>query len=1086
MAASTKQPFNYYTTGKYGTLPQKDTEVSQDMHLKMSKKIAQLTKVIYALNTKNDEHEAIIQNIKEQNEEQIQKILAETKTKLEQYRSKIGNDVEQKRKIQSLRDAVEEYERQKNLALGDFERFKKNVETREHDIKTEHTQKIISLSKEIATIKRDYEEQLTRFESLRIQFNADKQSIIEDMKNAHKLKIDELLKTQQGQQTDLESERLKIEREYNERLQKLQDDFDKLTAEKSRLIEDYDGKLNKAQAFYEKELQALRDSQSKAGDEQIRVLRGENDKLRKDYAFLENENKKRIDDLLQQIVTAEDEVEKYKRELEKVKKEFEEKDSNSRNISRQLYEVKNELVETLGRLQLTETDLSSSRLRVEEQAEELLKRSTNIGELEATRLQHEATIKDLRMEVDRLRGKLSHLEKEKGSIESQSQSHQHETNNKIRTLERLLEDLQVEKKTMQEKFEREIVNLEQKSKQKESQLIESHATAFSKLRTQNQSEYDELKKNKDEEIAKIKRELEAMLNNNSEKFREDYESQQAELIRIKNEFNNQLQKANDEISRLEKLISEREQGLGSASSEIETLKNTSEKLKKELESTKNDLKSITDESVITKDELQKLRRLHEEKLREAAEMLEKRVKDISTGKDEDWANRIREECGRIKQQVTTEKETERRLALEQLTKQKDEEMNAARDGWQSKINELLEQISRLKSNIRTKEDQSSSMMDKLRKEAEDENRRLRNEMLEAADEYAKNITRMKQMHEEEIKKVTDQKMQDLIDLEENLKRKHIEDMQCQMTAHKSTVDSLKKQAEQQLKLELEDLTEKTKKDIERLQIELRHKHSIEIEQYSRAHQNQMSAARLELDRALEIAKQKETQYSLQVDELQDDIRHREKHISTLETELNKLQLDIDELAKELDHKGKEILKVRSDANQQIRTREEQMKNQHTQEVEKLIDEHTSQSEAMLVEFNSAQELLKVKIEEYKFLLEEAEERFRNRESRPEDLELIEQLRAALQDKEMAMKKLLDDKKYYQMELVNRETNFNKVFSTAPNVGVMNPLVKPKKYKKNQSATSLTNGKLDPLPGSPFHEEKLNPARPLPPHKKFLK
>ena len=32
----------------------------------------------------------------------------------------------------------------------------------------------------------------------------------------------------------------------------------------------------------------------------------------------------------------------------------------------------------------------------------------------------------------------------------------------------------------------------------------------------------------------------------------------------------------------------------------------------------------------------------------------------------------------------------------------------------------------------------------------------------------------------------------------------------------------------------------------------------------------------------------------------------------------------------------------------------------------------------------------------------------------------------------------DDKKYYQMELVNRETNFNKVFSSAPNVGVLDP------------------------------------------------
>ena len=50
MAASAKMSFNYYQNGKYGTIPtnpQKDAEVTQDMHLKMSKKIAQLTKVCY-------------------------------------------------------------------------------------------------------------------------------------------------------------------------------------------------------------------------------------------------------------------------------------------------------------------------------------------------------------------------------------------------------------------------------------------------------------------------------------------------------------------------------------------------------------------------------------------------------------------------------------------------------------------------------------------------------------------------------------------------------------------------------------------------------------------------------------------------------------------------------------------------------------------------------------------------------------------------------------------------------------------------------------------------------------------------------
>ena len=43
--ATGKMSFNFYQNGKHSTLPQKDVEITQDMHLKMSKKIAQLTKV---------------------------------------------------------------------------------------------------------------------------------------------------------------------------------------------------------------------------------------------------------------------------------------------------------------------------------------------------------------------------------------------------------------------------------------------------------------------------------------------------------------------------------------------------------------------------------------------------------------------------------------------------------------------------------------------------------------------------------------------------------------------------------------------------------------------------------------------------------------------------------------------------------------------------------------------------------------------------------------------------------------------------------------------------------------------------------
>lgn len=40
----------------------------------------------------------------------------------------------------------------------------------------------------------------------------------------------------------------------------------------------------------------------------------------------------------------------------------------------------------------------------------------------------------------------------------------------------------------------------------------------------------------------------------------------------------------------------------------------------------------------------------------------------------------------------------------------------------------------------------------------------------------------------------------------------------------------------------------------------------------------------------------------------------------------------------------------------------------------------------------------------------------------------------------------EDNKFYQLELVNRETNFNKVFNSSPTVGVINPLTKVCVYK----------------------------------------
>ena len=69
------------------------------------------------------------------------------------------------------------------------------------------------------------------------------------------------------------------------------------------------------------------------------------------------------------------------------------------------------------------------------------------------------------------------------------------------------------------------------------------------------------------------------------------------------------------------------------------------------------------------------------------------------------------------------------------------------------------------------------------------------------------------------------------------------------------------------------------------------------------------------------------------------------------------------------------------------------------------------------------------------LSKDTEEKYRQRPSREEDVLYINQLQEKLRKQELVCQKLNDEKKYYKLELVNREENFNKVFSNSPKVGL---------------------------------------------------
>ena len=65
------------------------SEVFPDLHHKMSKKIAQLTKVIYHLNTKNEDHQSEIDNLTQQHQNEVQQILRDAATRIGKFKEMV-------------------------------------------------------------------------------------------------------------------------------------------------------------------------------------------------------------------------------------------------------------------------------------------------------------------------------------------------------------------------------------------------------------------------------------------------------------------------------------------------------------------------------------------------------------------------------------------------------------------------------------------------------------------------------------------------------------------------------------------------------------------------------------------------------------------------------------------------------------------------------------------------------------------------------------------------------------------------------------------------------------------------------------
>ncbi|XP_058028956.1 protein FAM184A isoform X3 [Ahaetulla prasina] len=1031
-------------------------EYNQDLHLKMSKKIAQLTKVIYALNTKNDEHEAAMQALKDAHEEEIQQILAETREKILQYKSKVSEEMDLKRKIQVLEESLEDHKKMKHQALTEFEAYKDRVEDMQLCAEAQHVQRVVTMSREVEEIRKKFEERLRSFIQLQLQFEKDKRSALEELKAAHRLEVQDLMKTHQNQNVSLSKGQEKMEELHRQDVEQLNVKLEELRIERKKLIEDYEGKLSKAQSFYEHELDTMKRSQMFTA-ESLKACKEKEVELRKEFQSQESVIRKNLGKLKTELQMAQDEAGALREKCQKLQVALSTSENSAQALQKQLDDVKEEEMSLLSKHKEVEIELAATRERLQQQATDLVLKASHVGMLQATQMTQEVTISDLESEKSRLKEKLSQLEEERNVLHSKTQSLDERQRQQLLTLEKRVNEA---RETQREYYEKELMKLQVKLEGETTQIKEAHSKALEELAWKHNTALEAAHNNANKEKKKLQMELEQQFEKEKQRFEDEKNQLRQQLESLREELTTKLTSSNHEVEHLQEVLKKSEQGLTTAEGHISSLQEAQDILQKELELTQAKLRETADSLYNVEGELNQERQHHEAMIVTMREEEKLKLDRMARDLEIKWTENLRQECTKLREELRLQHEEDKKSAMTQLLQLKEREKNAARDSWQKKVEDLLDQrhylgealhksisnITLLKQNLEMQLSQSQNTMQQLQAQFSQEQQRLTQEIEELEEEHQQRHKSMKEAHILAFQSMEETKEQEQKELEEHLQQKYSEELQALKDAHRQAMDIFKIEMEQEVQTLRFELEDEGKAMLASLRSELNHQHAAAIDQLRHNHHQEVAAAKMELERSIELSRHQEKEFMCRISDVQDELRHRDHHISELDKEILALHENISALTKELEFKGKEILRIRSESNQQIS-------------------------------------------------LEEMEDKYQNREPRPEDLQLIAELKDLIAERDQLIKKLIDDKKFYQLELVNRETNFNKVFNASPNVGVINPLVKQKK-KNDRSAnrfvsvpnlsalesSGVGNGhanRLDPIPNSSIHDIEFNSSRPLP-------
>ncbi|XP_018429133.1 PREDICTED: protein FAM184B-like [Nanorana parkeri] len=470
--------------GKYNgsqASPSLTPEYTEELHVKMCKKIAQLTKVIYALNLKVDEYEVNILTLKESHQNEMEQISNETKEKVLQYESMVGEEKNLRLQIQNLEEALEKNNMVKEQTLVDLALYKKQAEERELKTQCEQAERIAALSREMLSMKTDYESRL--------------QQLTEE---ADSLKRERTL-------GEKEKSVEKLNEKLNKEIQVLSKEVESLKSQNHKLTEEYTMKTNKLHSNYIKEKESLRKALQQSVTEMIKQLQQKEQDQRKTSQAKEAETQLEVKQLKGDIKAKELEMLEAKDYSHRMQE-------RTQDLELELRQRDQKLIECRNLQSQAEEELAVAKQRLLQQENEL---QSQIEQMKTVSNAHKAALgelAELKSQLDQQQQKpsrkTSSSKRDSGEAVSSKQAFREHS---VPRQEHVKQHKDEVSKTKRQR-DAEAKHLKEQLAKSREDLTKIHATEMKSVQMSMEAEKRQLQKGHESHIKELKKKNEAKIN----------------------------------------------------------------------------------------------------------------------------------------------------------------------------------------------------------------------------------------------------------------------------------------------------------------------------------------------------------------------------------------------------------------------------------------------------------------------------------------------------------------------------------------------------------------------------------------------